>query len=172
LPYCRKCGAEISDEDAFCPSCGAPAGKGARRRSEKSEKEEKGEEKSEKEEKEGEKHEKGEHDRSAPLVGGGIIILLGTLLLLTDADIIGESDIWAYFLIGIGLILVLRGIYKYKRGYHGTGTGSLIGGAVLCAVGGGSALDIERWWAVMFIIVGVAIIAWAYSVSRRSPEPP
>ena len=28
MPYCTKCGAEMKEEDAFCPSCGCPKGAG------------------------------------------------------------------------------------------------------------------------------------------------
>ncbi len=30
LPYCQKCGAEVSEAARYCPSCGAPVGKTVR----------------------------------------------------------------------------------------------------------------------------------------------
>jgi len=30
LPYCYKCGAEVSEAAGYCPSCGAPVGKTVR----------------------------------------------------------------------------------------------------------------------------------------------
>lgn len=32
MPYCEKCGAQVSDEDQFCPSCGNPVKPGVERR--------------------------------------------------------------------------------------------------------------------------------------------
>jgi len=32
LPYCEKCGAQVKEDDTFCPSCGAPVKAGAVRR--------------------------------------------------------------------------------------------------------------------------------------------
>ena len=73
MPYCRKCGAEISEDVKYCPFCGTPVKAEARPREEKWEKHEKYE-KREKAEKH-EKAEEGEGDRLGALMGGLIMIL-------------------------------------------------------------------------------------------------
>ncbi len=170
MPYCRECGAEVSKDDVYCPSCGAALGKKVTERHDQGEKDEK-DEKMEKREKEEEKHEKGEHDRSGPIVGGMIIILLGSILLLTDAGIISGNDSWSLFLAGIGGILLFQGAYKYAQGMRGGSMGYLIGGVILCGIGVGNVLDLEHWWAVVLIIIGAGIIIWGYSSAKKSPKP-
>lgn len=131
MPYCQKCGAEISEDVAFCPRCGASL-KGeqptaeARPPSEyKREKEEKGEkaEKSEKQEKregdweweKSEKYEKREFGFVGPLVGGLFLIFLGFMFYST---IIGYPiwDIgWALFLVIIGILIIIGAIFAVRR---------------------------------------------------------
>ena len=76
MPFCPRCGKEVSEEDSFCPYCREPLKRQRviyRRGVE--EKDEKGEknEKHEKEEK-GEKGEKHEGDLIGALMGGLILV--------------------------------------------------------------------------------------------------
>jgi len=75
MPYCPKCGAEVSEGMNFCSKCGATLGPlPPRVRREKEEKHEK-REKSEK----AEKHEKREYSYIGPLIGGLILIAVGLM---------------------------------------------------------------------------------------------
>jgi uncharacterized membrane protein YvbJ len=119
MPYCPKCGSEVSEKMTFCPQCGASLKAGESRppvyperyRSEKAEKEEK-QEKHEKEEKmekgeQPEKYEKKEYGVLGPLVGGVILILAGFMFYLAASGTINVRSIFPFFLIIIGAIVIL-----------------------------------------------------------------
>jgi len=119
MPYCHKCGSEVSESMTFCSQCGAAlkvkdSGTPVQTehyRSEKAEKDEK-QEKQEKEEKmekdeQYEKYEKQEYNILGPLVGGVILILVGFMSYLAVSGFINVSSIWPFILIVIGAIVIL-----------------------------------------------------------------
>jgi len=116
MPYCQKCGSEVSENMTFCPKCGAALKvteprPPERYRSEKAEKQEK-HEKHEKEEKmekgeQPEKFEKKEYSVLGPLIGGSILILLGVMFYLAASGVLKLSSIFPFFLIIIGAIVIL-----------------------------------------------------------------
>jgi len=120
MPYCQKCGVEVSDEMAFCPKCGAalkakqPAEQApVRHLDEKAEKREK-EEKYEKHEKQ-EKQEKGEFSFIGPLIGGLILIFLGLMSYLQITGALGREFTGAMFFIVIGIVIIVVGLYAAMR---------------------------------------------------------
>ncbi len=168
MRYCSNCGAEIADDARFCPSCGKPAGEAGEAK--KREKDEKGE-KGEKDEKD-EKGEKDEGDRTGALIGGMILILLGGLLLLGERGTIAENDIGPYFLLGIGIILLLGALWKYWTNQAGSATGLFFGGLVLTVLGIGAMSGFEHTGAIALLIVGVAIVFFGVRAMKRNPQPP
>lgn len=107
MPYCPKCGVEVSEKMDFCPQCGASLKPPpARVRREKAEKEEK-REKAEK----AEKYEKREFGYVGPLVGGVILILLGIMFYLAAVGRIYVRDWGPFFLIVVGIIILVFGLY-------------------------------------------------------------
>jgi predicted lipid-binding transport protein (Tim44 family) len=117
MSYCPKCGSKIEEGMSFCPKCGAslnaerivgvtPATEPAYRRDEKTE------EKSEKHEKgeKHEKHEKYEYGFMGPLIGGVILLFLGAALYL-NATGYNAALLWALFLVLIGVLIIVGGIY-------------------------------------------------------------
>jgi uncharacterized membrane protein YvbJ len=116
MPYCPKCGFEVSEKMTFCPQCGATlkvteTRPTERYRSEKAEKEEKYE-KHEKEEKmekgeHPEKYEKQEYSVLGSLIGGFILILVGIMFYLTVSGVLNLRSIFPFFLIIIGAIVIL-----------------------------------------------------------------
>ena len=121
MPYCPECGTENDPEDGFCNQCGYPLKEsppGARRRREKEdiyekqEKEEKYEkrEKEEKDEKE-EKHEKREVSTVGQLVAGLIVLFIGISLYLTQNNIVRDDQIWPYFIILVGFLVIILTLY-------------------------------------------------------------
>lgn len=179
--YCRKCGAALPDGATFCPTCGTPVAVSGttsetttppRRyeyRHEKQEKREKGE-KQEKHEK-GEKGEKGRSgDVTGALVGGLILIWLGVTFYLQQIGTISSNNWWAYFLFGLGAILILQGVIIYARGRHGMGP--IIGGAILMFLGVAFITNATtNLWPLILVIIGVAVIAGGITSRRRVPSP-
>lgn len=105
MPYCEKCGSEVSEKMAFCPKCGAPlrvekppAETYKAEKAEKHEKEEKGEKT--------EKYEKREFEVIGPLIGGLILIFAGFMLYLAVTGYLRWQVIWPLFLITIGIIII------------------------------------------------------------------
>ena len=173
MRYCSKCGAELADDSAFCPSCGHQVGAPveASRRSKGGEKGEKGE-KNEKDQEKGEKSEKGEGDSTGAFIGGSIIVLLGSLLLLQNYDYVSSDDFGAFFLTGIGAILLLAGILRYASG-RPAAKGFLIGGVALTALGIADVGGFDEWSGAIFLIaIGIMVVVWGISTSRKNPKPP
>lgn len=122
MANCPKCGTKVTEEMAFCPKCGAPlrmekppekpaaAPAPTAYRGEKGEKQEKEEkEKGEKTE----KHEKREFTFIGPLIGGLVLIFLGFMAYMQVSGFLGREVAWAAFLVVIGIIVIVAGIYAY-----------------------------------------------------------
>ncbi len=111
MPYCPKCGAEVTEEMKFCSKCGAALGPPPPRvRREKEEKREK-REKSEK----AEKREKGEYGYRwmyiGLLIGGLIIILSGLNAYLSIISGWYATYSGPIFLIVLGIIIIAIAIF-------------------------------------------------------------
>lgn len=112
------------------------------------------------------KHQK---DLISSISGGLIVILLGVLFLLVTMDYLGWSNWWTYFLVGIGVILIIEAIVRSALPQYRYGVlGRLIGGIVLIAVGAGSIYGLGNWWPLILIGVGIAVIIGALFGVRRS----
>ncbi len=182
--FCHKCGASLPPAAVFCPACGTPVTAGstaggptppaapAARRYERHEKQEK-QEKHEKNEK-GEKQEKGRGgDLAGAITGGLILILLGILLYYATlgTTVITFGNFWQYFIVGVGVILVVQGIIRYgEKGIPYLG--SFIGGAVMIVIGlafiSGSNANL---WPLIFVVLGIAAIVSAITARRNAPSP-
>lgn len=112
-----------------------------------------------------EHHKKGQkyrQDLLSGILGGLIVMLLGVLFLLVNMGYLYWSNWWAYFLVGIGVILIIESIIRatfpqYSRPY----IAKLIGGIILIFLGVGSIYGIGHWWPLILIGVGIAIIIGA-----------
>jgi hypothetical protein len=161
MAYCPKCGKEVSEEDDYCTQCRSPlknqvAYRRVRHRSEKVEKEEKNEKDN-------------DEDEYGALIGGGVLVWLGTLLLLQNQGIL-RGNFGGYFLMGIGVILGLRGLLAFQAaGQSETGYGFFIGGGVLLLIGAGITYNIQDWWA--FILIGFGLLIIYRGVSERGKNP-
>jgi hypothetical protein len=165
MPYCPKCGKEVSEEDDFCTNCRTPLKEGVvyrrvHRRDEKSEKDEKNEK--------DEKHE----DKYGSIVGGLILTWLGVLLFMTNQNMINGTDFGGYFLLGIGVILLVRGLLAIQQtGSTDSGIGFLIGGGVVCIIGLGITFNLRDWWAILLIGLGLLIVFRGAMERNRNPVP-
>ncbi|MDA4124083.1 MAG: zinc-ribbon domain-containing protein [Thaumarchaeota archaeon] len=176
--YCHRCGTRLPAGATFCPKCGASVISGAApttgpqqpRRAmygEKGEKHEKHE-----------KNEKGEKGAGSSMlgasVGGSILIWLGVTFFLEQNGYLGSNIWWAYFVSGLGLILILRGAVLYSQGHRGLG--SLIGGAVITFIGLSAIADSQlnlstRFWPLFLVALGLFVVFAALASRRRVPAP-
>ncbi|MBO3803268.1 MAG: zinc ribbon domain-containing protein [Candidatus Brockarchaeota archaeon] len=177
MPKCQSCGAELPEGTFVCQKCGSavelppppPPKEGAisRERRERYEKEKAEKEKAEKREKE-EKHE----DRFGAVIGGLILILLGTIMYLAQNRVIPWRNFGGYFLLGMGLILIIWAAARYfSEAFKGTALGLLIGGLILGALGLSTLLELRESWPLVLIMLGLIIIVGIAAAVRRSPRP-
>ncbi len=100
------------------------------------------------------------------IFGGLFVILLGGLLYLAASGIMSDlvtwENFWTYLLIGLGGLLVLRGlITMLVWGYHGTGM--IVGGMVLLMIGAAFLTEslggwTQYFWAAIIVAGGLLII--------------
>ncbi len=176
---CVRCGAPIPSGAAFCPSCGsqvsragsgqqpgtpAPQSQYPAGRREKQEKQEKGEK--------GEKNEKGRGgDITGAVTGGLILIWLGVTFFLQENNYIASGNWWAYFLMGIGAILILQGFLRYAMNRRPI-LGSFIGGAVVFLIGFAFVQGVvANLWPLILVVIGAAVLLSAVVGRQRRPAP-
>ena len=160
MPYCPNCGEEISEDDEYCSKCRQPLRgrpvRPIRRRTEKDEKDEKRE----------------EEDEKAAIMGGLVVIWLGLSFLLQNAGILGWVDFGGVFLLGPGLIIVFRGLWAYSQsGVFEQGFGYIVGGGFVTLIGAGVAFDLDEWWPVLLIALGLVVVARALMARSENPLP-
>ena len=187
--FCHVCGAPLAQGAAFCSRCGtpvafvgAPSGPSGRAaaqgpppqppwgtRNEKQEKREK-QEKHEKHE----KREKGRGDDLAgAVVGGSVLVFLGLLFYLAQSGMLQVTwgNWWEFFLVGLGVILIVQGLVRFAQHGHSP-VGSFIAGAVLILVGlAFFASNTFPFWPLVLVVLGLAAIVSAFTGRRRTPAP-
>ena len=175
--FCHKCGAQLTSGASFCPRCGAPVFSSATstpsaqrpyaQRGEKGEKHEKHE-----------KREKGEKSAGrgmrGAVVAGLILIWLGMTFFLEQNGYLASDIWWAYFIAGVGIVLILDGVVIYAKGRFGLGP--LIGGALLL-FGGLGAITTNNYryesqlWPLVIIVLGAIVLISGLTFRRRVPAP-
>ena len=171
MPYCPVCGKEVSEDDEFCSKCQTslkePRLRPVRRREEKDEKDEK-DERNEK----NEKDEKHEDDQAGAITGGLVVVWLGVSFALRNMGYYPWADMGGVFLLGIGVILILRGLWQYsKSGILDHGFGYLVGGAFVAFLGANIVFDIRDTWAFFVIGLGLIIVLRALMTRGSNPAP-
>ncbi len=174
--FCHKCGSPLPGSATFCPKCGTSVATaaapqvGTGRRNEKGEKHEKRE-----------KHEKGEKNEKqggsgilGAVAGGLIIIWLGITFYLQDNGYLSPETWWAYFLVGVGAVLVFQGVVLLAE--HRRGLGPLIGGAAAVFIGASTIATREynltsSLWPLVIVLLGVFVIVAGITARRRVPTP-
>jgi hypothetical protein len=145
MSYCPKCGNEVKEDDEYCSKCrtNLKSNVSYRKVNRRTNFEWKDH----------------DEDQYGVLIGGGVVIWLGALLLLQNQGLLGGGDFGGLFLLGIGVILVLRGFIAYQQtGGYDEGFGYLAGGGILMLIGAGLAYNIRDWWAFLLIGLGLLIV--------------
>jgi hypothetical protein len=128
-----------------------------------------------------EKREKGEKGEKAAgggmlgaIVGGSVLIWLGVTFFLEQNGNISSDIWWAYFILGVGAILILEGVVIYSRGHYGLGP--IIGGAFLIFAGI-SAIATDNYriqsnlWPLAIVVIGLLVLLSGFAFRRRVPTP-
>jgi len=136
----------------------------AERRSEKDKKEEKDEK--------GEgMEEKWRRDPLSAIFFGLLLVVVGLFLLLASMDVISWSQWWAFLLLGIGAILIIEALVRYAMpAYRRPMFVRVLIGLILVSIGAGHIAGLEEWWALVVVVVGVAILGYGIQRAIRPRE--
>jgi hypothetical protein len=171
MPFCPKCGKENPEEAVFCLNCGQNLKETnnvayRRERSEKSEKDTRGEK--------SEKNEKNEGPGAiwSAVMGGLILLWLGVSYLLRQNNYISRGNWWSVFTVGVGLLLVARGILFYtQKSNWQAASGMIAGGLILALISIASYMGVSDWWPFIIILIGVFVIIGALMGRKTHPRP-
>ena len=136
-------------------------------------KNEKEEEKREKEdEKKAEKSwdEKWQHNPVRVIALAIILVWGGIVALISIGDIVSISwwKGWPVFLVGTGVILLVKAAIRLMPEYRRSVGGTVIIALVLIGVGLGDLLSWRYVWPVMLIVIGVALLVGIFFRRRKS----
>ncbi len=107
-------------------------------------------------------------DPLSGITGGLILILLGVLFLLANMDYISWSALGQYFVMGLGVVLILEAIIRStSRSYRKDIKGKLMGGFVLIVIGGSFVTGWSNWWPLILIAVGVGVLLSSLWKAKR-----
>jgi hypothetical protein len=110
-------------------------------------------------------------DPISPISGGLIVVWLGVVFLLRNMGFLYWRNWWAYFILGIGVILILEGIIRSAIPQYRCGViGKLVSGVILVTIGGIFIYGASDWWPLIIIAVGLIIIfgtIWKFKSSAE-----
>jgi len=125
--------------------------------------------------KEGERHhdekgggmeEKYRRDPFSAIFFGLILILAGVLWFLGAQNHL--TDWWPWFLVGLGVILILERLIRYTSpAYRRPMFGRMLFGVILICIGASFIYGLNTWWPLIPIVIGAAIIIYGISRARK-----
>ena len=152
MSYCPACGNEVKEDDEYCSNCRTNLKSNVSYRKVNR--------------RVNFEWNDPDEDQYGPLIGGGIVIWLGVLLLLQNQGLLRGADFGGFFMMGIGVILILRGFIAYqKTGEYDEGFGYLAGGGIMLLIGAGLTYNIRDWWA--FLVIGIGLLIVSRGLSNR-----
>ena len=86
------------------------------------------------------------------------ILIWGGIVALIDNFVTGNFEGWAVFLIGAGVILLIKAGVRLMPAYRRPAGGSFIIGLVLIGVGLGDLVGWQFVWPIILIIIALVII--------------
>jgi len=93
---------------------------------------------------------------AAMLIWGGIVALIDSFVTWEDG--------WAVFLIGAGVIMIIKAGIRMMPAYRRPAIGNFIIGVVLVGVGVGGVSDWKFVWPIILILIALVIL---YGATRR-----
>jgi len=98
-------------------------------------------------------------NKPAPgVVGGLVLILIGSIFLLAQMDRISWAHLWAYFLVGLGAILIVTGLLGIGGRKRGPTRGRFILGVALIVIGAANIIGLNVWWPYLLIVIGLVLV--------------
>jgi hypothetical protein len=161
MAFCSSCGAELPAGAGFCPKCGKAAGEGFAFDGMSGS------------EMKHARHEARRAEWSSPefglinaVFGGLTVILIGLALYLAASGLtpyVTWTNFWAYFLLGLGILLMMRGVLTFLIRMRRDSYGNVTGGVVLMVIGGGFIALTQGglgqyFWIMAIVAVGLLII--------------
>lgn len=123
-------------------------------------------------EKEDEKHREKQFDekiRRDPVRGISLAIILiwGGIVALIDTQVnVSWWKGWAVFIVGTGVILLLKALVRLRPEYRRPIGGTIVIGLILLGVGLGDMVGWNYIWPVILIVIGVVLVSWVF-LKRR-----
>lgn len=92
---------------------------------------------------------------------GLILLVVAVVLLLGTQGYVEWEDIWAYFLVGLGLIFWVEAVVRLASpAYRRPIFGRLILGLILVTVGAANIYGLAEWWPVALIVIALALVLY------------
>jgi hypothetical protein len=88
---------------------------------------------------------------------GLLLVLLGVLFALDQAGWITGGAWWQYLLIGLGAILIINGLVRYRAYRWGSYTAFTFG-IILVFIGALFMLGFSQWWPAVLIAAGAILL--------------
>lgn len=93
------------------------------------------------------------------LFWGLLLILIGALFFINQQQGIEWDILWKYLVIGLGAIFIIDGLAHYWSPSYNYGSfGRFIPGVILLFVGLAFLFNLNQWWPIILIAVGVIIL--------------
>jgi hypothetical protein len=90
---------------------------------------------------------------------GLVLVLLGVVLFLLTQDVLSDTEVLAYFLLGLGVIFLIDTIARYVQPYRRSFMWCrLTTSLVLMSAGGAVLGGIGDWWPLIVILVGAGLL--------------
>ena len=102
-------------------------------------------------------------ERISDGIGWGLLfILIGSLFFAQNKGWLGGQG-WAYFAMGLGVILVIGALVRYFGGNtRWSAIGRLVVGLALIYIGFASYYGFGEWWPLALIAIGIGILVKAF----------
>ena len=159
MEHCTNCGTGVPDNANYCSKCGLMLSSVKKEEVYETGRTEPGVSKDFQE-----YHGSSQHELLESIKGGSIILMFGALLFIASSGMsssITLSNYFAYFLLGIGIILLISFLFHLRlpnsRSYQ---YGDLIGGIILFATGILCIYGFDRYfWSIAIVSVGIYVIS-------------